>query len=465
MLERIVLTTTVESVKRRLLGVHQDHKRIARSALVLLVFVIAGKCIGASKEMAIAYRYGISGTVDAYQLALTLITWLPAMLTSELSVVLVPALVALRKDKAQQNRFLSELEGLGLVIGIVFSLLLCFCWPHMVGFFSGNLSDSTREMCRQMVLGMTPIGVLTFMICISAARLQASEKHINTLLECVPALGLLVFVLGARNNTSIMPLVLGTTIGFVVQATWLRMLARKADSGPAFPRISMQASQWPGTIRSMGTLMVGSVVASLWLPADQYFMAQLGDGAIATLGYANRLLSLLLSMGALAISRAALPILSEMLFLGDHARARSTALKWSVLMLAVGIVGACIAYVLAPYAIALLFQKGAFTTEDTIAVTSLFRVGLVQVPFSFGMCALVQLFASETRYKAISVISVLGFAIKLTANVILVRLYGTKGVLLATGLGAAGILACYVFWTRFAPPYSGTGQQGHASIE
>lgn len=458
-----MLTATVESVRRRLLGVHQDHKRIARSALVLLVFVLAGKCIGASKEMAIAYRYGISGTVDAYQLALTLITWLPAMLTTELSVLLVPALVALRRDKAQQNQFLSELEGIGLVIGIVFSLLLYFFWPYMVGLFTGNLAESTREMCRQMVIGMMPVGVLTFTICISAARLQASEKHINTLLECVPAIGLLVFVLGARDNTSIMPLVLGTTIGFVIQAVWLRMLARKADTEPAFPRISMRASQWPGTIRSMGMLMIGSVVASLWLPADQYFMAQLGDGAIATLGYANRLLSLLLSMGAIAISRATLPILSEILFLGDHARARSTALKWSFVMLAAGTVGACIAYVLAPYAIALLFQKGAFTSQDTIAVTSLFRFGLSQIPFSFGMCVLIQLFASEARYKAISVISLLGFATKLASNVILVRLYGTQGVLLATGVGAAAVLACYLFWARFAPPYAGTGQQGHAS--
>jgi O-antigen/teichoic acid export membrane protein len=74
------------------------------------------------------------------------------------------------------------------------------------------------------------------------------------------------------------------------------------------------------------------------------------------------------------------------------------------------------------------------------------------------MCVLVQLFASERRFKAITVISLVGFAIKVTANIILVRFYGTQGVLLATGAGAAGVLACYLFWTRFAPPYADTGK-------
>ncbi|SAL49626.1 virulence factor MVIN family protein [Caballeronia cordobensis] len=457
-----MLTLAVESVRRRLRGVHQDHKRIARSAVVLLVFVLAGKCIGASKEMAIAYRYGISGVVDAYQLALTLVTWLPTMITNQLSVLLVPALVALRKDKSQQNGFLGELEGMGLVIGFASCLLLFLFWPYMAELVAKNLADTTRETVGRMIIGMAPAGVLSFTICISSSRLQASGRHINTLLECVPAIGLLVFVLAARDNDSIMPLVLGTSIGFVIQSLWLRILARRADALAAAPRLSTRARQWPNTVRSMGTLMIGSVAAGLWLPVDQYFMAQQGDGAIATLGYANRLLSLLLSMGALAISRATLPILSEILFQGDHARARNTALKWSGIMLTVGVVGAGIAYALAPYVIRLLFQKGAFTAEDTIAVTNLFRFGLVQVPFYFGMCVLVQLFASETRYRTISVISVLGFGVKILGNVVLARLYGAQGVLLATGVGAASVLACYVFGTRYIPLATDTGRRGPA---
>ncbi len=449
-----MLTATIESLRRRLLGVHQDHKRIARSALILMGFVLAGKIVSASKEMMIAYRYGISGTVDAYQLAFTLVTWIPVTLTSELGTLLVPALISLRKYKTKQNQFLGELEGLALAIGIISAVLLCVLWPHLGRFVSGNLSDSTREMCRQMIIGMAPVGVLTYTICISAARLQACEKHINTLLECVPAIALLGFMLVTKNNTSVLPLVLGTTVGFVIQAAVLRTLARKADTVHAIPRLSLKSSQWPATFRAMGVLLLGAVIGNLAGPVDQYFLAHRGDGAIATMGYANRLLSLLISMGALAISRATLPIISEILFLGDHARARSTALKWSFVMLAVGAIGACIAYALAPYAVALLFQRGAFTSQDTTAVANLFRAGLVQIPFAFAVWVLVQLFVSEARFKAISVIAVIGFFIKLAGNILLVPLFGIVGVFLATGVAIAGVFLAYLVCTRFAPKHA-----------
>jgi len=448
-----VLTAAIGAVRRRLLGIHRDNRRIAKSALLLICFVVAGKIAGASKEMTIAYRYGISGTVDAYQLAYTLVTWIPVTLTSEMGRLLVPMLINLQHDKAEKNRFLGELAGAGATLGIVFAAAVCALWPYLSPHVSGNLAGPTRELCRLMLLGMAPVGALVITICISSARLQACGNHVGTLLECIPAVALLGFLLAAKDGSSVLPLALGTTIGFLIHAAVLRVLASKADAMPAVPRISLGSRQWPMMFRAMAVLMLGAVIGNLSGPVDQYYVARAGDGNIASLGYANRLLSLLISVGALAISRATLPVIAEMLLHGDHTRARITARKWSLLMLIVGTLAAGIAYFAAPFAVELLFQRGAFTTRDTAAVVSLFRAGLVQVPLACACWVLIQLSVGEGRFKLISVIAIVGFVIKVTANVILMHLFGVAGVLLASGLAAAGVYFAYLFSTRLRPEH------------
>ncbi|WP_244817775.1 lipid II flippase MurJ [Caballeronia sp. Lep1P3] len=443
-----MLTTAVGAFRKRLLGVHRDHKRIARSALLLLCFVAAGKIVGASKEMTIAYRYGISGTVDAYQLAYTLVTWIPVTLTSELGRLLVPMLIKLQSDRAEKSRFLGELTGVAAALGIVLSVALCTLWPHLSPLIASNLAQATRDTARLMLLGMAPVGALVIVACIGSARLQACGNHVGTLLECIPALVLLSFLFASGDGASVLPLALGTSIGFLAQALALRALAKRADAMRAPTRLSLQSRQWPILLRAMTLLMLGAVIGNLSGPVDQYFLAQAGDGNVASLGYANRLISLLMSMGALAISRATLPVISEMLLHGDAGRARSTTLKWSLLMLVVGTFAAAFAYVAAPFAVALLFQRGAFTARDTVAVVGLFRAGLLQIPFSYACWVLIQLSVSEGRFRLISVIAVVGFVIKLIANVILVRLVGIHGVLLASGLAAAGVYIAYLLCTR-----------------
>jgi hypothetical protein len=53
---------------------------------------------------------------------------------------------------------------------------------------------------------------------------------------------------------------------------------------------------------------------------DQFFAANLGAGAISTLSYANRVLGLILSLGAMAISRATLPEFSAVHARGELAQ-------------------------------------------------------------------------------------------------------------------------------------------------
>jgi putative peptidoglycan lipid II flippase len=440
-----MVVARINRLRDRLSNVHPDHKRIARSAARISIFVIAGRCAGAFKEMAIAYRYGISQLVDAYQLSLTLSTLLPTILIGGLSIVLIPALVGSRtRTKAEQVKLVSEVEMVCLGLGVILTLVLFLSWDVLLKLIAGSLSEQTRLMSRQLMIGMLPVGMLSLMICVSAARLQAREKHVNTFLECVPAATLLVFVLLAPDTQSPAPLMWGTVIGFTLQAVLLRVLAVRADGIRLTPTLSLISPEWPHIYKSVGVVLLGGAVVGLATPLDQYYLAHLGDGVIATMAYANRLLALLISMGALAISRATLPILSEILETGDLRRAQDTALKWSFIMLGLGALGVIVPWALAPWAVELVFQHGAFTSQGTAAVASLFRWGLLQIPFYFAMLVLLQLFAGQSRFLEISLVAVFTFGVKAAANYWLVHLFGAVGVFLSSAVMSLAAYGSYI---------------------
>ncbi len=96
------------NIRQRLAALHPDHKRIVRGAVWVSLFVLLGKLAGAVKEMAVAYRYGVSGVVDAYQLAFTVVTWIPGTLVSVIGVVLIPILVRLRQRDAADRALFSD---------------------------------------------------------------------------------------------------------------------------------------------------------------------------------------------------------------------------------------------------------------------------------------------------------------------------------------------------------------------
>jgi putative peptidoglycan lipid II flippase len=351
--------------RMRLRQAHPDHLRIARGLMRVSAFVLLGKCAGALKEMVVAYQYGVSNVVDAYQFTVTLVTWLPGTILTVLSAVLIPVFVNLRAESREhQAEFIGELEGAALLTGAITGLGLCLLWPVVMHTMGGKLPEATREMCRQMMLGMLPSGILMLTAGIYAAQLQARERHINTLLEGVPATAILLSVLIAGKSNSIVPLVFGTIFGFVVQALWLRSLTTKEYGVRGKIRFSLKSPEWTSTMSAIKMLMIGQVALCFCAPLDQYFMARLGEGANGTLGYANRVLALLLSMGAMAAARATLPILSDILNQGDIARARRTAVTWTLIALACGAVCAAVSWLVAPSVIAVLFERGAWRSPQ-----------------------------------------------------------------------------------------------------
>lgn len=432
---------------QRVKALDQEHLRIAKGALRVAFFLFIGKIAGALKEMAVAHRYGVSEVVDAYQFTMVMSSWLPVTLVGVLSIVLIPSFVKLRHDsKEVRQRFISESEALFWLLGIVLSVLTFFLWPWVLDIAAAGFSEEARAHSRQLIYGFAPTVLLILLIGLSMSRLRARERHINTLLDSLPALFILLWILLSPSDVSVWPLLWGTLIGYVVQAIVLYVLAHRAEPEQQWikPRPSFSSSYWSAVISAAGVMLIGQVAMSFVGPLDQIIAARLGDHANATLGYAARILALIIGLGAASVGRAALPVLADVQAQGQAERAREVALKWAFLMLGLGVFVVALLWFLAPYIVVLLFERGAFTADDSAAVTSVMRYGLLQLPFYFGVLILVQLMASQGRYALMSAIAVANFALKAVLSIWLAPLMGAEGIMLATSAMYLLSFTCYL---------------------
>jgi putative peptidoglycan lipid II flippase len=409
-----------------------DHRRILHAMLSVSLFVTITKFIGAAKEMAVAAAYGTSVVVDAYGFLTSLLNWPSAILSSVTIMVFVPYLVRLKPHTADEAAaFKREFLGTTLLAGGVVALV---AGCTMFSALSNGLTDlppQTASLAKAMLLPMAlavPVGIIAPFL---AANVMAQHRQTNTLLEGVPALCIFVLVLALPSRSPVQ-LAWATLAGFVVQLVLL-MLVQPAGERLPRPVLSWRSPAWRGLTQGFGILLLGVAFDSATSVVDQIMVAPLGPGAIATLGYASRVISLLVGLGATAIARALLPTLSELGTLG-HARARRVASRWVVALFLAGITLGTAAWAIAPWGIGLLFQRGAFTAEDTASVVQAFRCGVLQLPFYFAGIVVVQLIASANDYRKFLYIGVINLVTKVTANFLLIPVFGIGGVLLATSV-------------------------------
>lgn len=429
----------------RLAAAHPNHKRIAAGAALIGALTIVAKLFVAAREMAIAWRYGISGIVDAYQMALTITTWLPMMLASVMTVVLVPRLVALQSRPADHRSFVAELNGTVLMLAATVAALTWIAAPAASALLASNGNDQTLHLTTAMSRQMTPVALFTVVVGYLSARLQSRERFAYSVTEAIPAVAIAVLVVAPLAIAGEARLISGTSIGFLLQALVLCAMTQREDAGLGPVRVRHRSPEWRSLYGSLAVMVAGQVVLALTIPIDQAFAARLGPGAVATLGYANRIVILVTGFGAVVLARALLPVLSRAVADGGHDIGAKQARQWSWLLMALGTVIAGAAWLLASWGVAIVFERGAFTPRDSEAVSLVLRFGVLQLPFYFAGLALVQWMAALGRFTVLLWVACIALVLKLIMNLLLVRYLGLGGLMIGTAAMYAVSFVCLYF--------------------
>lgn len=415
-----------------------------RGLLVVSVFALLGKSVSTVKEMAVAWRFGVGAEIDAYMFVYNLASWPVSVWTGVLAVTLIPVESRARLNPGDGvSAFRAEQLGFTLVFGASLMAAVAAGLFVVVNSQWVGLPARTAQLASALILPTTASVLPGLLVGLFSAWLMSEGKHANTLLEAVPAICILVatLVIGTVHF-----LALGALAGTMMQALILLRLSGSRGAGLR-PRLRFEAVHWGVLRNGFSVMLLGQLVMSLTSVMDQFFAARLGEGAISSVGYANRIVSLVVGLAATAVTRATLPVFSA-ISSRDVAEAVREARKWALRLGVAGVIVTAVGCIGADIAVRLLFERGTFDAADSASVVGLTRAGLLQLPFYISSLVFVSLHSSAGQFRVLFLSGVLGLAVKGLAVWLTLPILGPTALMLSSSFVYLGSI---LLLSRFSP--------------
>jgi len=404
-----------------------DNKRIFHGLIRVSFFILIVKFIGVFREIAVANRFGVSELVDSYTLSTAVVFWIPAIWTSVVNLVYVPLsnkLPAETKENFDRN-LLSIVMLVGLLSIFTVYLVVIFVFP--ITFT--NLNDSGLELLLIMCSGLTPLILFALMSAHLSALLLAKERHINTLTQIVPPIVLILFLLfWPADFSSAYLFIAGMIVGFLLRTLTLAYFCKRADLN-VMPMANNLGEVSNLIKNAMGLMVLSQFIASFGNPIYLYFASTLGEGNVSVFGYTTKIIALAVGLGATATGRAVLPVLSNST--QSFFVKKKLTLNWALKLCLIGIVAAIILRFAATDLVRIVFERGAFTSQNTQSVAEMVRFGALQLPFVFSNVVFAQFFASQGAYRVLLYSSCIGLVVMALSSYVLIQFFQLPGLMLA----------------------------------
>jgi putative peptidoglycan lipid II flippase len=266
-----------------------------------------------------------------------------------------------------------------------------------------------------------------------ASLLNAHERFRAAALAplALPAFTLVLFWLG-RERYGIYALAVGTLVGFAAEFVILGLAAHRQRL-LAWP--TLQADE---NARRVGIQYVPVALASLLMSSsmviDQSMAATLASGSVATLSYGNKMVSLLLGIVAASLSTVLFPRFSKLIAAGRWDELKQLLRTFGRLIFALAIPGVVLLIVGSEPLVRLVFERGAFTSADTIAAAGVQRWLAPEIPFYILVMVGSRLLSALDAYQVTLRIGVLNLVLNVVGNYVFMSLFGVKGIAMSTSL-------------------------------
>jgi len=427
--------------------VPEPDRPVGRTALVLVPIALVSRGAAFLVPLVIAMWFGVGDITDAWYWALAFPTFALVLASTSLGTAATPAMARVRQHNPERlPAFLGGLLVWTSLGSALLGLAICLlAWPALPALTEFN--EETRALAARFLWELLPFMVLTSA---GAVLRVACEVHgrffgvaVTPMVRAAAVIGSTAALLGPIGPHA---LPWGLVIGEVVQvAWWAAMLARIGLR----PRPTLALDPAVAEVgRDLAPILGGEVLVALNLVVDKAFAAVLPPGSVATLEYADRarvIPQTLLESTLLMVAYASWSNLRAAGRVREARAAIDQSLRWVLALAAAPLAGMFIGrFVL----VSLLYERGAFTPDDTLRTASALAWYLPGVlPNLLGILA-VRAHVVERNLRLIFVLGMVSVAANGLLNALLMGPMGLDGLALATTLNMLLIPGVYLWMLR-----------------
>jgi len=336
---------------------------------------------GLASQLVIAWLFGAGYGVDAYLTAIVIPIYLQAVLISGLSFVLIPAFVREKSEGRDKDAWALAGTSMLIIVGFLSIItLICILYSSSIIMliapgFDQTKADLSAEMLRIMMFSVPLIGLSSLAIGIQNAR---GFFFWPAVAPALGSIGNLVIIWLGTNYIGPMVLAWGMLFSVIIQSLvvispvilhkWERLMPLSDPRLIELIRLSLP-------------LIFFGAISRVTPIFERYFTSGLPDGDLSYLGYSSKISKVVLAVMGSGIATALFPVMAKEYSVYGRDRLAKISTYGIRLSLALALPILIILSVTRVPLVEVLYERGAFTNEDTIMVSRVLPILLAVVVF------------------------------------------------------------------------------------
>jgi putative peptidoglycan lipid II flippase len=402
----------------------------AATRIASVTLLVKGAAL--AKDVAVAWNFGTGDSIDAFVIAAAVASFVSVIIGGSLQTAFMPSYIRIRQHQgpAAAQALLSSMGARSICLLTLVAIFTLAAAPWYLPVLARGFDQAKLRLTFTLLVIMMPAGALTGVGFLWTAVLNASGRFALPALAplMTPLLTLGMLVVGSSWGVLVLAaaylvgaLLEITLLGALVSGLGIRLALRWQRPGPEVRLVWLQFLPMIGASCLMGGTNL----------VDQGMAASLGGGSVAALAYGYKVVAALLTLAA-GVWTAALPFFSTLVARRDWKALQGILLRSLAFIFAGTIPLAGLLFIGSRLIVQTVFQRGAFSVEDTDIVATVLSFYALQIPAYVGGIVVMRLISAMGRNHLLTWLFGMNLLVDVVLNYLFMHWFGVAGIALSS---------------------------------